>query len=111
MIKDKTHKNQNWRDIFNDCYKEDICVGLRIMPYKDYAGFGTILHESNNKRLPVAAVLRVETKKEVFQVVEELDYRYEKGDTKLRPYHLSILFWKMADELHNSRDVKRDKND
>ena len=89
----------NWRDAFKDCYKEDICVGLRIIPHK------------SDKRFPVAAVLRVETKKEVFQVVEELDYRYEKGDTKLRPYHLSILFWKMADELHNSRDVKRDKND
>ena len=99
MIKDKTHKNKNWRDAFKDCYKEDICVGLRIIPHK------------SDKRFPVAALLRVETKKEVFQVAEELDYRYEKGDTELRPYHLSILFRKMADELHKSRDIKRDKND
>ena len=95
MKKATSTKNTNWRDAFKDCHTEAIRVGLRIIP-----------HESD-KQFPAAAVLRVETDDEVYQVTDDLDYRFREGDTGLRPFHLILLFSKMADELLRAETIDR----
>jgi len=55
MKKDKLTTKQDWREAFKDCYKEEICVGLKI-----------ILHPYD-KKFPKGMVLRVETETEMFQ--------------------------------------------
>lgn len=73
----------NWREVFKDCYKEDICVGLKIVPH------------SHDKKFPKGIVLRVETETEVFQEADN----YKEGENGLRLAYLARLFQKMADQL------------
>jgi len=81
MKKDKLTTKQDWREAFKDCYKEEICVGLKI-----------ILHPYD-KKFPKGMVLRVETETEMFQEADQ----YKEGENGLRLAYLARLFQKMAD--------------